>query len=239
MNDQALPDDLIEIIAEAEKLVADAVDADAKAAAAKSAIQAAVQGIVDTAQVSVSKLYNYLKPGAPSPILAIMWPVADAPAQPTAPIATDVVFAEPAPAEVSVVAEVPAADPLADIPAGFPVGEPEAPVVDPVAEAPAEVVAAPTEVVAVEAPAPDLFPVEPVGGEVAPQEPAFPVDAAEPVSADAGLGGAAVDTVSEPAIPSESSVGTLTVEGSGSVAEAVAPSEPVATTIPGDTIQNG
>ena len=170
MTDHALPDDLIEIIAEAEKLVADAVDADAKQAAAKLAIQNAVQGIVDAAQVSVSKLYAYLKPGSPSPILAIMWPTADAP-----------------------VAEPVAAEPVA---ADLPVGEPE------VVEAPA------LEPVAIA--------VEPVGGEVAPQEPAFPVDAAEPIAQVDVDPVAVVDTAT------------------------ASTDEPAdAGTNPGDTIQNG
>jgi hypothetical protein len=154
MSDVPLPDDLAEIAREAEALVAAAQDADAKQAAAKAAVQNAVEQIVNKAQEAVSRLYGYLKPGQPTPVLAVLWPVADAPAVPTSPVVNPeaeapVLMPDPAP-------------PVVEAPA--PVAEaPPAPVVEapaPVAEAPAPVAEAP----AVEAPveAPPAPPVEPV-----------------------------------------------------------------------------
>lgn len=147
MTDAPLPDDLAEIAREAEALVAAALDADAKQAAAKLAVQNAVEQIVNKAQEAVVKLYGYLKPGAATPILFVAWPTADAPAVPTSPVVNPeaeapVLMPDPAlPVVEAPVAEAPA--PVAEAPPAPPVEAPapvaEAPPVEPVAEAQPEV----------------------------------------------------------------------------------------------------
>lgn len=130
MNDTPLPDDLAEIAREAEALVAAALDADAKQAAAKGAVQNAVEQIVNKAQDAVVRLYGYLKPGAPAPVLAVLWPVADAPQSPTVPVITP----DPAPP----VAEAPVAEaPVVEAPVVEPAA-PEAPPADQVIVPPAD-----------------------------------------------------------------------------------------------------
>lgn len=188
MADNNLNDDLDEVFREADLAVAAAADADAKQAVAHSAVMAAADKIINTAQRSLTRLYEYLKPGEASPIIAVLWPTG-APIPP-GPLPIDQQTAEP----VNPVAQL-------ELPFdGFPtVVVEEAPVAPaPVVEAPvapvpvveavveAAPVDPPVEAAPVDtSPVVDVIPVEPVGGEAAPQEPAFPADgAAEPVAAE-------------------------------------------------------
>jgi hypothetical protein len=223
-QDLPLPEDLAAIAAEAEKLVAEAIDADAKQVAAKAAVQNAVQQIVDAAQLSIIRLHSYLSPGSPPPLLAILWPGVGPAPQPVEvapnPQPAPEPPAEPAPVvEVGPVAVEPVAEQVDDFPVGAPEEPEPAPVVEqppappaqlelidqqtaepvfvnpqpepapapePVVSEPAPLVAgsivdgviitqAMVDAAAQPAPAVEVVPVEPVGGEVAPQEPAFPV----------------------------------------------------------------
>lgn len=190
MPDAPLASDLDEIVREAEGAVAAALDADAKQAAAKKAVVDAAGAITDRAQAAITKLYGYLQPGKPAPVLAIFFPtelppVVEQPALPLEPPAA----VEPPPAPV----EPPPAPPA----------EPELVAEDDIVVAPP---APPEPEIVVEPPAAVEPVVEPTpAAEVAVDpQPTFPADPAvvqpaAPVAAPVVEEAAAADVATDPA----------------------------------------